>query len=107
MQTTEIRIGREAGIENELLGVMPCALLPALYEAEHFVDLRRLPHLAVGVAKDARARILGEKGQDALLTPGAFGDIVFFDQRVLAVERNCMEIEIKGDAPREAESANR
>src|SRR6266849_8778802 len=91
IEATEIRIRREPGIENEFLRIMPGPLLPEVDEPQHFIDLRVFPHLGVGVAEHAGAGIPREKRQDPLLAPGALGHIVFFDERVLAVERNRME----------------
>ena len=57
----------------------------------------------VGVAEHAGLGVAGEEGEDAVLAPGAFvGDIVLLDQRLVAVIRDGVEVEIDGGAGGEA-----
>src|SRR5260370_40758063 len=74
---------------------MAGTLFPEAHEGDDFIVVFVFAYLAVGVAKDARAGILGQESQDALLPPAALGNIVFFHESVVAVKGNGMEIDIE------------
>ena len=60
----------------------------------------------VGVAEHAGFSVAGEESEDAVLAAGAFGDIVFFDQRLVAVIGDRVEVEVEGGAGDEAVGAD-
>ena len=70
-------------------------------EAENLIVLLFFSQLPVGVAKNSRIGVLGEKSQDSFLPPTSFGDVMLFNERVFTVERNGMKVEIERDAPLE------
>src|SRR5262249_1563793 len=83
---------------DKFLGDVAGAFFPEGNELQDGIRVLLLTQLAVGVAKDARTGVLGQEGEEALLTAAALGNIVFFHERVLAGERDGMKIEIEGGA---------
>ena len=106
LSSVQVGVGGQLGVEDQFLGQLAGALLPELDESQDLVVLLVLAELGVGVAEDAAVGVLGEEGQDALLTATALGDVVFLDQGVLAVKGNGVEVEIEGDAPLEPQLAD-
>ena len=51
--------------------------------------------LPVGIAEDPLLCVLGQESQNALLPPAPFGNIMLFNQGILAMERNGMKVEVK------------
>ena len=63
----------------------PGTLFPELGETQDFIVLVVLADLAVGVAEHPGLGVLGQEGQQAFLAAAALGNIVFFQQGVVAV----------------------
>jgi hypothetical protein len=80
----------------KLLGQHPVARLPELDEAQDFIVLLILAQIRIGIAEHLLPGILGKEGEDALLPAAALGDVVFLEQRILAVKRDGMEVQVKG-----------
>lgn len=106
VEAIEVGIGRELGIEDQLGRQLPRALFPELDEAQNLIVLIGLSNLSIGVAEDPAGGILGEEGQHTFLSSASLGDIVFFDESVLAMKGNGMEVEIEGLPPLHAQFAN-
>ena len=73
-------------------------LFPEFDELQDFVVLLILAEVGVGVTEDTRLGVLGQKSEDSLLAAASFGDVVFLDEGIVAMERNGMEVEIKRTA---------
>ena len=69
--------------------------LPEGDEAKDLVGLLALADIRIGVAEGSALGILGQKDEDAGLAAAARGDVVALDDRVRAVVRDGMEIEIE------------
>ena len=95
----EVGVGRQLGVEDQFLGEMAGALLPELDEAEDLVILLVLAQFPVGVAEDARLRVLGQECQHPLLASASLGDVVLLDQGILAMERDGVEVEVERRPP--------
>ena len=88
----------------ELLGEAAGPSLPEIDEADDLVLLLVLSQLPVGVAEDARFRVLGQECQYSLLASASLGDVVLLDQGVLAVEGDGVEVEVERRPPLEAQA---
>jgi hypothetical protein len=69
--------------------------LPEIDEAEDLVGLLALAYIGVGVAEHLGIGILGQKDQDAGLATTSLGQIVGFDERMLAEVGHGVKIEIE------------
>ena len=107
VQLVEVGIGRQLGVEDQLLGETAGALLPEVDEAEDLVVLLVLPQLAVGVAEDARLGVLGQEGQHSLLAAAPLGDVVLLDQGILAVKRDGVEVQVERRPPLQSQAVDR
>ena len=87
------------------MGYLTGALLPIGDELEHLVVVFGFLQLPLGVAKDPCVGIVRQESQHALLTTAALGNVMLLDKRILAVERNGMEVEIEGDPMLQAQCA--
>ena len=73
-------------------GQAPVRCFPELgHKAQDFIVLVVFADLAVGVAEHAGLGILGQEGQQTFLAAAPLGNIVFFQQGVVAVERDGVE----------------
>ena len=95
----QVGMGGQLRVEHQFLGQMPGPLLPECDEAQDLVVLLIFPQIAVGIAEHAGLRICRQKCQDPLLPPTPLGNIVFFDQGVVAVVGNGVEVQIEGGPP--------
>ena len=82
-------------------GALAVLALPEVDEAEDLVGLLALAHIGVGVAEGLAVGVLGEEGEDAGLAAAALGQIVGFDERMLAEVGHGVEVEIEGLAGEE------
>jgi hypothetical protein len=94
-------IGGELGIEDELLRCLAVLALPEGDEAENLVRLLALANIGVRVAEHLGLGVLGEEGEDAGLAPTSLGQIMGFDERMLAEIGHGVEIEIERGAGEE------
>jgi len=67
-----------------VLGCLAVLALPEIDEAENLVGFLAFANIGVGVAAHLGIGILGEEHHDAGLTAASFGQIVGFDERMLA-----------------------
>src|SRR5262249_19461434 len=58
-----------------------------------------LAQVGIGVAEDTGVGVMDQEGQQPLLPPAPLGNVVFFNQSVVAVEGNGVEIEVEGRPP--------
>lgn len=103
VENVQVGVGGELRVKDQLLGEVTSALLPKFDEAKDFIVLHILTQIGIGVAEDALFTILCEEGQHTLLGSATLGNVVFLDQVALAMKRDCVEIQIKGDAPLQAQ----
>ncbi len=96
VQPGEVGIGGEAAVEDEFGGQLAGALAPGLGEAQDLVVLGVLAEAGVGPGEQAGVGVAGEESEDASLAAAALGDVVAFEQGVVAVEGDGVEIEIEG-----------
>jgi hypothetical protein len=76
IELVELGVGRQLGIEDQLLRISPRPVLPEPSETEDLVVLFALAERAVGVAEDTGRGILYEESQDAFLPSAPLGDII-------------------------------
>jgi hypothetical protein len=62
--------------------------------------------LGVRVAEDPLVGVLGQEGQETLLASATFRDVVFLHQGVVALERDGVEIQVKGGPAAKAEASD-
>ena len=96
VQPGEVGVGGQAAVEDEFGGQLAGALAPGLGEAQDFVVLGVLAEAGVGPGEEAGVGVAGEEGEDASLAAAALGDVVAFEQSVVAVEGDGVEIEVEG-----------
>jgi len=89
-------VGRQPGVEDQLLGIVPGPLLPEARKDQNGAFLVFLAQVGVPVAENVGLGVMDQEGQDPLLPSATLGNIVFFDQGVVAVERDRVEIEVEG-----------
>jgi hypothetical protein len=77
-------------------------LFPESDEAKDLLSFFPLSDIGVGIAESASVGIVGEKNQDAGLSPASSRDIVALYYRVLTIVGDGMEIQVKGIAGQEA-----
>ena len=77
-------------------------LFPEGNEAKDLLGFFSLSNIGVGIAESASVGIVGEKNQDAGLSPASGRDIVTLYHRVLPIVGDGMEIQVKGVAGQEA-----
>ena len=103
IQLGKVGVGGELAVEDELGGQGSGAFAPDLGEAEDLAGLILLADPGVGVSEDARVGIAGEEGEDAALAAAALGHVVLLDQRLVAVVRDGVEVEVEGMAATDAD----
>ena len=106
VELIELGVGRQLGVEDQFLGILPGPFLPEPDEAEDLVVLLVLAQFAVGVAEDAGVGVLRQEGQDALLPSAPLGDVVLLDQGILAMEGDRVEIQVEGTTAGQTEPAH-
>ena len=106
VESIQVGIGRQFGVEDQFLGQLAGTLLPELTKPRISSFCWLLAQVAVGVAEDACVGVLGQKGENSLLSSAAFGDVVLLDQGVVTVKGDGVEIEVEGSAVRQTEPAH-
>ncbi len=96
VQLGEVGIGRQAAVEDEFGGQLAGAFAPGRGEAQDLVVLAVLAEAGVGPSEEACVGVAGEEGEDAFLAAAALGDVVAFEQGVVAVKGDGVEIEVEG-----------
>ena len=76
-------------------GSLAVLALPEVDEAEDLLGLLALADVGVGVAEHLAVGILGQEGEDAGLAATSLGQIVGFDERMLAEVGHGVEVEIE------------
>ena len=94
----EVGAGGEAAVEDQFGGEVSGLVAIVLGEAENGVVLVLLADGGIGIAEQAGLGVAGEEGEDSVLAPGALGDVVLLDQRLVAVIGDGVEVEIEGGA---------
>ena len=92
--------------EPQFFGIPPGPFLPEPDEAEDLVVLLVLAEFTVGIAEDACVGVLDQEGQNALLPPTPLGDVVLFDQGILAMKGDRVKIQVKGLSAGQPEPAH-
>ena len=105
VESIEVSLGGELGVKNEFVGNLTRALLPIGDKRENFVVLFIFTKLPIGIAKHPSSGILSQKGEHPLLPAAALGAGVLLPQRIVAVVRNGMEVEVEGGAVGQAQGA--
>src|ERR1700730_1480046 len=95
IEPIEPLVGGELGVEDEVLRRLAILALPEVDEAENLICLLALANIGVRVAEHLTVGILGQEGEDAGLATTALGQIVGFDERMLAEVGHGMEVEIE------------
>lgn len=106
VESVEVGMGGQLGIEDELSGKGSGTLFPEFDKTKDLIVLVGFSNLGIGVAKHPPIGILSQESEDSLLLSAAFGNVVFFDQGIFPVEGNGVEVQIKGAAPAEAQASH-
>ncbi len=85
----------QLGVEDQLLRKATGPLVPEIDEADDLIVLLILPQFPVGVAENARLRVLGQECQHPLLTSASLGYVVLLDQGILAMKWDSVEVEVE------------
>src|SRR3984893_10627935 len=91
----EAFIGGELGVEDQVLRHAAALALPECDEAKDLLGLVALADVGIGVAEDLAVGVLGQEGENAGLAAAALGQIVRFDERMLAEVGHGMEVEVE------------
>ena len=102
VEVGEVGVGGQFGIEDQFAGPGPGAPPPLLGEAQDLVVVGGLAEGGVGIAEQARLVVAGDEGEDALLAARALGHVVLFDQGVVAVIGDGVEVEVEAVAAGQA-----
>lgn len=102
VQSCQVFQGGQAGIEDQMGGEFAVGFFPESDEAKNLLGFFPLSDIGVGIAESASVGIVGEKNQDAGLSPASSRDIVALYYRVLPIVGDGMEIQVKGVAGQEA-----
>src|SRR5713101_1794369 len=84
IEPIEAIVGSELGVEDEVLRQAAVLTLPKGDETKDFFGLVTLADVGVRITEYLAVGILGQESEDAGLAAAALGQIVRFDQRVLA-----------------------
>jgi len=95
IQLIQDSIGGQLAVEDGLAGRSARAVLPERDEGEDLPGGILLAEVVVDVAEDATVRILSEEGEDTLLTAAALDHVVLFDQGILAMVGDGMEVQVE------------
>src|SRR5437867_6931499 len=87
-------IRSEAGVEYQFSGQQSSLLLPKVDKMQNLARLVGLGDSRACVAENALGGVARQENEDALLTPAAAGNVVFFQRLFLSVGRNRMKIQI-------------
>ena len=98
LEPGQVGIGGEAAVEDQFGGRVAGAGGPGVDEAQDLVVLGGLGGPGAGPGEGARVGVAGEEAEDGLLAAGALGDIVFFDEGVVTVVGDGVEVEVEGAA---------
>ena len=88
-------MGGQFGVKDKFFGKLARALLPKLDELENLVVLLFFPQVGVGIAEEPFLAVLGQERQNSLLAAASLGNVMLLEQRVFAVERNRVKVEIE------------
>ncbi len=102
VQACQIFQGGQAGIEDQMGREFAVGLFPESDEAKDLLGFFPLSDIGVGITESASVGIVGEKNQDAGLSPASSRDIVALYYRVLTIVGDGMEIQVKGVAGKKA-----
>src|SRR5208283_990068 len=102
VEAVQMSIGRQFGIEDEFLRNVACALFPEVDKLQDGIGLFFLADIGLSKAEDTGIDIVGQERQQAFLLAGAFGDVMFLDKGIVTMERDGVEVKIKGVAARQA-----
>ena len=106
IEPIEAVVGGELGVEDEVLRQAAMLALPERDEAKDLLGLLALADVGVRIAEHLAVGVLGQEGEDAGLAAAALGQIVGFDQRVLAEVGHGVEVEVEGLAGQEGLSGH-
>ncbi len=98
LEPGQVGVGGEPGVEHQFGGLAAGALLPGIDEAQDLVVVGDLGGTRAGPGKGARLGVAGQEAEDSLLAAGALRDVVFFDEGVVAVVGDGVEVEVEGAA---------
>ena len=88
-------IGGQLGIENQVPRRAAILALPEGDEAKDLLGLLALADVGIGVAEHLAIGVLSKEGEDAGLAAAALGEIVRFDQGMLAEIGHGVEVEVE------------
>src|SRR5262249_17809715 len=107
VELTEPRVGRQLGVEDKLFGKPGGPLLAELDEAKNLVILLVAAQLAVGIAEHSGVGVVGQEREYPLLAPASLRDVVRFDDGILAVERDRVEVQVERRPPLQPQTTYR
>ena len=102
LELGQVGVGGQPGVEDQFGGLLAGALLPGIGEAQDLVVLGGLGGAGAGPGEAARLGVAGQEAEDGLLAAGALGDVVTFDQGVVAVVGDGVKVEVEGAPGAEA-----
>ena len=79
VEPSQVGVGREPGVEDQVRGAAAVGALPEGDEAEDLLGLLALAEVGVGVAEGVALGILGQEGEDAGLPAAAHRHVVALD----------------------------
>jgi hypothetical protein len=85
IQSGQVSLGREGGIEDEVARQDTVLSLPELNEGKDLAGFLAFANIGPGVAEGAVLSILGEKDENAGLAPGSGGDEVLLNDGILSI----------------------
>src|SRR5436309_1492919 len=98
VQPRQIRVGGEARIKNQMAGLLAVSALPEGNKVEDLIGFVAFPQVGIGITEGAASGVLGQENQNTGLAAAARRHVMAFDDRMLAIIRHRMEVEIEGVA---------
>jgi len=96
VQTRQIRVGGQARIKNKMARLLTMSALPEGNEVEDLIGFFTFAQVGIGITEGAAGGILSQENQNAGLTSAASRYVMAFQDRMLSIIGDRMEIQIEG-----------
>src|SRR5437867_3105728 len=98
VQPRQIRVGSEAGIKNQMAGLLAVSAFPEGNKVKDLIGFVAFAQVGIGITEGAASGVLSQENQNTGLAAAAGRYVMTFDDRMLAIIRHGMEVQIEGVA---------
>src|SRR5215831_1100966 len=96
VQARQIRVGGQARIKDKMTRLLTMCALPEGNEVEDRIGFFTFAQVGIGITESAAGGILSQENQNAGLTSTAGRHVMAFQDRMLSIIGDRMEIQIEG-----------